>query len=74
VRSGDIIVCPPGDAEKAHQRINTSASELRYLSISSMDLPEIAEYPDSTRLGVYSVSAAISFNRSMTFLSIIAAA
>jgi uncharacterized cupin superfamily protein len=58
VRSGDVIVCPAGGAEKAHQLIKTSASELRYLSISSMDLPEVAEYPDSTKFGVYSVTAA----------------
>ena len=58
VRSGDVIVCPAGGAEKAHQLTNTSASELRYLSISSMDLPEVAEYPDSTKFGVYSVTAA----------------
>jgi hypothetical protein len=56
--NGDVIVCPAGGAEKAHQLINTSASELRYLSISSMDLPEVAEYPDSTKFGVYSVTAA----------------
>ena len=47
LRSGDVIVCPAGGAEKAHQLINNSAGELRYLSISSMDLPEVAEYPDS---------------------------
>jgi uncharacterized cupin superfamily protein len=55
VRSGDVIVCPAGGADKAHQLINTSTSELRYLSISSMGLPEVAEYPDSGKFGVYSV-------------------
>ena len=58
VGSGDVIVCPAGGAEKAHQLINTSAGELRYLSISSMGLPEVAEYPDSGKFGVYSVTAA----------------
>ncbi len=29
VRAGDIIVCPAGNAERAHQLINTSAAELR---------------------------------------------
>src|SRR5262245_52306188 len=55
VRSGDVIVCPAGGADKAHQLINNSAGELRYLSISSMGLPEVAEYPDSGKFGVYSV-------------------
>jgi len=58
VRSGDVIVCPAGGAEKAHQLINTSAGDLRYLSISSLEQPEVAEYPDSGKFGVYSVTAA----------------
>jgi uncharacterized cupin superfamily protein len=58
VRSGDVIVCPAGGADKAHQLINTSAGELRYLSISSLEQPEVAEYPDSGKFGVYSVTAA----------------
>jgi uncharacterized cupin superfamily protein len=57
VRSGDVIVCPAGGADKAHQLINGSASDLRYLSISSMGQPEVAEYPDSGKFGVYSVAA-----------------
>jgi uncharacterized cupin superfamily protein len=58
VRLGDVIVCPAGGADKAHQLINSSAGELRYLSISSVELPEVAEYPDSGKFGVYSVTAA----------------
>jgi uncharacterized cupin superfamily protein len=57
VRSGDVIVCPAGGAEKAHQLVNTSSAELRYLSISSLEIPEVAEYPDSGKFGVYSVVA-----------------
>src|SRR5215472_18007388 len=58
VGSGDVIVCPAGGAERAHQLINTSSGDLRYLSISSLELPEVAEYPDSGKSGVYSVTAA----------------
>ena len=58
VGSGDVIVCPAGGGDRAHQLINTSSGELRYLSISSMQLPEVAEYPDSGKFGVYSVTAA----------------
>jgi uncharacterized cupin superfamily protein len=70
VRSGDVIVCPAGGAEKAHQLINTSGGELRYLSISSLELPEVAEYPDSGKFGVYSVTAAeaASPQRRLVFL------
>jgi uncharacterized cupin superfamily protein len=34
VRAGDVIVCPAGNAERAHQLINTGSAELRYLSPS----------------------------------------
>ncbi len=51
VRAGDVIVCPTGGPERAHQIINTSDAELRYLSISTKVLPEIAEYPDSRKVG-----------------------
>ncbi len=51
VRAGDVIVCPTGGPERAHQIINTSSAELRYLSISTKIVPEIAEYPDSQKVG-----------------------
>lgn len=47
VRKGDFIACPPGDAETAHQFINTGVTELRYLAVSTLAYPEICEYPDS---------------------------
>ena len=46
VKTGDVIFIPPGP-EYPHQIINTSAAPLRYLSISTMETPEICEYPDS---------------------------
>lgn len=54
VRNGDIIACPPGGHESAHQLINTGTVELRYLAVSTQLSPEICEYPDS---GKYSVTA-----------------
>jgi uncharacterized cupin superfamily protein len=52
IRAGDIVACPPGGAELAHQIINTSNAELRYLAVSTRMYPEIAEYPDSGKFGV----------------------
>ena len=52
VRQGDFIACPPGGPETAHQIVNTGTSELRYLAVSTMLSPEIAEYPDSKKMGV----------------------
>lgn len=52
VRSGDIVACPPGGPENAHQIINTGTGELRYLAVSSKLSPEFCEYPDSGKYGV----------------------
>jgi uncharacterized cupin superfamily protein len=47
IRQGDIIACPPGGQETAHQIINSSDAELRYLAISTTLSPDVAEFPDS---------------------------
>ena len=52
VKKGDFIACPPGGADTAHQIVNTSSGELRYLGVSTKEGPEIAEYPDSGKFGV----------------------
>lgn len=46
VRSGDILFIPPGPAYP-HQLLNTSDQPLKYLSISTKEVPEFVEYPDS---------------------------
>jgi uncharacterized cupin superfamily protein len=46
IKAGDVIFVPPGP-EYPHQIINTSDSPLKYLSVSTMEVPEICEYPDS---------------------------
>ena len=53
VRVGDIIACPPGGPEVAHQLINTSKStDLKYLAVSTTESPEVAHYPDSSKYGI----------------------
>ena len=52
IRAGDVIACPPGGRETAHQIINTGKTELKYLAVSTKMSPEIAEYPDSGKFGV----------------------
>lgn len=52
IRAGDVIACPPGGADTAHQIKNTGTEELRYLAVSTRLSPEIAEYPDSGKFGV----------------------
>jgi uncharacterized cupin superfamily protein len=56
IRAGDVIACPPGGAETAHQIRNTGATEMRVLAVSTRMWPEIADYPDSGKFGVLSMS------------------
>ncbi len=57
VREGDIIAAPAGGRETAHQIVNTSDEELRYLMVSTMIPAEVVEYPDSSKVAVYVGSA-----------------
>lgn len=54
IKKGDVIACPPGGPDTAHQILNTSSAELRYLAVSTKISPELAEYPDSGKFGVLS--------------------
>lgn len=47
LRAGDVIACPAGGPETAHQIINTGETEMRYLAVSTQSEAEICEYPDS---------------------------
>nr|WP_199042452.1 cupin domain-containing protein [Dyella sp. ASV24] len=52
IRAGDVIACPPGGPEKAHQIINTGTTEMRYLAVSTKETPEICDYPDTGKVGI----------------------
>ena len=49
VKPGDVVFVPPGP-DYPHQMINTSDAPLKYLSISTKDVPEVVEYPDSGKV------------------------
>lgn len=52
LRAGDVIACPAGGQEKAHQIFNDSdTGTLRYLAISTQQSPDLFEYPDSGKVG-----------------------
>jgi uncharacterized cupin superfamily protein len=53
LRAGDVICCPTGGPETAHQIVNDSDEELAYLSVSTMAPVEICEYPDSNKIGLF---------------------
>ena len=50
VRVGDVIANPAG--KEAHQIVNSSNAELKYLAISTMGEADIVEYPDSGKLAL----------------------
>jgi len=50
IKKNDIIACPPGGREVAHQILNTSEKELKYLCLSTNEEVEICEYPDSNKV------------------------
>jgi len=53
LRAGDIVACPPGGPDTAHQIINTSSTvELKYLAVSTNLSPEVVDYPDSGKFGI----------------------
>lgn len=53
IRQFDVIACPTGGPEVAHQITNTGSTPLRYVSVSTKSATEVCEYPDSGKIGVY---------------------
>ena len=53
IRRHDVIACPPGGPQVAHQIINTGTTTMRYLALSTLAEVEICEYPDSRKVGVW---------------------
>ncbi len=56
VRAGAWISLPRG-AEHAHQLTADKGEEVVYLCVSTMHSPDITEYPDSGKLGLFAGSA-----------------
>ncbi len=65
IRKHDVIACPTGGPETAHQIINTGGTTLRYLALSNLAETEVCEYPDSRKVGVYTGEPAQSPLRGM---------
>ena len=52
VGEGDIISCPPGGPEVAHQLVNSGSTPLRYLALSTTLPTDVFQYPESGKFGV----------------------
>jgi uncharacterized cupin superfamily protein len=53
VRPGDYIALPANERALAHQLWALGPDPLEYLCVSTMAAPDIGEYPDSDKLGVF---------------------
>lgn len=61
VKAGDVCAAPRGGPEVAHQLINTGDAPLRYLGLSTMNDPEVVEYPDSGKFAALAISPGSDF-------------
>lgn len=52
LRQGDVLSCPPGGPETAHQIVNTSDRPMRIFAVSTKIPADLCEYPDSGKVGV----------------------
>lgn len=57
IKPMDVIACPPGGPESAHQIYNDGETDIKYLAISTLEPHEYVEYPDSGKFGVFGVRA-----------------
>ncbi|WP_109806774.1 cupin domain-containing protein [Sphingosinithalassobacter portus] len=57
LRAGDVALCPAGGAASAHQIVNDGDVDLRYLAISTMNAPDVLDYPDSGKFAVMAGTA-----------------
>lgn len=52
ITAGDFIAAPAGGPDTGHQIINNSSKDLRYLCVSTMDVPDVCIYPESEKFSV----------------------
>ena len=50
LKKNDIVACPTGDRSVAHQIINDSNTDLKYLALGTKKPYDICEYPDSDKI------------------------
>lgn len=61
IKAGDICAAPRGGPDTAHQIINTGTGVLRYYGISTMNDPDVVEYPDSGKFAALAIAPGSSF-------------
>jgi len=65
IRRYDVIACPTGGAEVAHQIVNTGTTTMRYLALSTLVALDVCEYPDSRKVSVMALQGSANGLRKM---------
>lgn len=61
INAGDLVGCPKGGPETAHQLVNKGDVPLRYVGVSSWQDPDVVEYPDSGKFAVIAIAPGEDF-------------
>jgi uncharacterized cupin superfamily protein len=61
VRAGSVCGAPRGGPDKAHQLINSGDKPLKYIGISTLQDPDVVEYPDSGKFAAIAIAPGDSF-------------
>ena len=61
VGPGSVCGAPKGGADTAHQLINSGEAVLRYIGVSTLQDPDICEYPDSAKFSAFAVAPGPDF-------------
>lgn len=67
IRAGDFIAAPAGGIESAHQIVNDSEVDLKYLCVSTKEGLDVMEYPDSNKFGVLAAAPPDGAKEKRTF-------
>jgi uncharacterized cupin superfamily protein len=65
IRKHDVIACPPGEPEVAHQIINTGKTTMRYVALSTLSEVDACKHPDSRKVSIATGQRADSGLRKM---------
>lgn len=52
IRAGDLVSCPPGGKDTAHQFVNTGTTDLKFLAVSTREPFDVCDYPDTGKFAL----------------------
>ncbi len=61
IRAGDVCAAPRGGPDRAHQIVNTGDGPLSYYGVSTMNDPDVVEFPDSGKFSTLAIAPGSDF-------------